>query len=86
MIGTPYWMAPEVIRESGHGRKADIWSMGCTFIEMLAGKPPFSEYENPITALFQIAANSKLPVNPKPQILCHTTINPKFALARTAVI
>jgi hypothetical protein len=60
--GTPFWMAPEVIRECGHGRKADVWSMGCTVIEMLSGKPPWSELDNPITALFQIASSNKLPV------------------------
>uniref|UniRef100_A0A6U2ALD6 Protein kinase domain-containing protein n=1 Tax=Hemiselmis andersenii TaxID=464988 RepID=A0A6U2ALD6_HEMAN len=65
MIGTPYWMAPEVIRESGHGRKADIWSVGCTCIEMLTGRPPWSEFDNPITALFQIASASRLPAMPE---------------------
>ena len=39
--GTPYWMSPEVIKETGHGVKSDIWSLSCTVYEMLTGNPPW---------------------------------------------
>jgi serine/threonine protein kinase len=37
LLGTPQFMAPEVIRQTGHGKKADIWSVGCTVLQMLSG-------------------------------------------------
>ena len=40
--GSPYWMAPEVILRSGHGKAADIWSVGCCVVEMLTSNPPWS--------------------------------------------
>lgn len=55
MVGTPYWMAPEVIKGQGAGRRSDIWSVGCTIVEMLTGIPPFRSFE-PIAALFKIAS------------------------------
>ena len=52
--GTPYWMAPEVIRQAGYGRQADIWSVGCTVIEMATGRPPWSEYKTQVSVMVSI--------------------------------
>eukprot|EP01083_Nonionella_stella_P047962 128454_1 len=62
--GTPYWMAPEVIKQTGHGRYADIWSLGCTVIEMLTGKPPWHQFKTQVSALFHIASTNKPPQLP----------------------
>ena len=41
MIGTPYWMAPELISQTGGGCASDIWSLGCTILELFTGQPPY---------------------------------------------
>lgn len=61
VTGTPYWMSPEVISGEGYGRKADVWSVACTVVEMLTEKPPWAEYEA-MAAIFKIATQ---PTKPK---------------------
>ncbi|KAH9685974.1 protein kinase domain-containing protein [Citrus sinensis] len=53
--GTPFWMAPEVVnlKNRGYGLTADIWSLGCTVLEMLTRQPPYSHLEG-MQALFRI--------------------------------
>lgn len=61
VVGTPYWMAPEVIELSGATTASDIWSLGCTVIELLDGKPPYHKLQ-PMHALFRIVNDDHPPL------------------------
>ncbi|PNY08634.1 ATP binding protein [Trifolium pratense] len=62
--GSPYWMAPEVIKNSdGCNLAVDIWSLGCTVLEMATAKPPWGQYEG-VAAMFKIGNSKELPTIP----------------------
>ncbi|KAF0915383.1 hypothetical protein E2562_035942 [Oryza meyeriana var. granulata] len=65
MKGTPHWMAPEVIVGSGHNFSADIWSVGCTVIEMATGKPPWSQQYQEVALLFHVGTTKSHPPIPE---------------------
>ena len=62
VAGTPNWMAPEVIEFKGASTKSDIWSLACTVIELLTGRPPYADVANSMsgTSFFPRAFHNSL--------------------------
>lgn len=70
--GTPYWMAPEVVqatlvKDVGYDLAVDIWSLGCTIIEMFTGKPPWSGLEGPAAMFKVLNKDPSVPDNLSPE-------------------
>ena len=65
--GSVPWMAPEVVKETGFGIRSDIWSFGCTILEMATGKLPWSQYsfDNQLTLMMKIALTEEAPEIPE---------------------
>ena len=64
--GSVFWMAPEVVKQTGHTRKADIWSVGCLVVEMLTGEHPWAQ-------LTQMQAIFKVRIHKSPHFRCAKT-------------
>eukprot|EP00927_Polykrikos_kofoidii_P023739 TRINITY_DN21765_c0_g1_i1.p1 TRINITY_DN21765_c0_g1~~TRINITY_DN21765_c0_g1_i1.p1 ORF type:complete len:842 (+),score=98.49 TRINITY_DN21765_c0_g1_i1:100-2625(+) len=63
--GSIPWMAPEVIQQTGYGRRSDVWSLGCVVIEMATAKHPWGQFDNPMAAMVKIGMSKEIPPTPK---------------------
>jgi mitogen-activated protein kinase kinase kinase len=75
--GSIFWMAPEVVRQTSHTHKADIWSLGCLIIEMMTATHPFPDCTQ-LQAIFKLGG-----AKPKPNIPAHAPEEAKEFLAKT---
>ncbi|RLN90000.1 hypothetical protein BBJ28_00027262, partial [Nothophytophthora sp. Chile5] len=63
--GSIPWMAPEVVKQTGHDYKADVWSIGATVIEMATAKNPWPDCRNGLAAIYAIAVTTTAPPLPE---------------------
>lgn len=77
VAGTPYWMAPEIITLSGCSTVSDIWSVGCTVIELLTGFPPYHDLSD-VTALFRIVTDECPPLPDDVSVECQNFLRACF--------
>ena len=59
--GSVLWMAPEIINGEKYGSRADIWSLGCTLIEMVTAQPPWGKFSSQLAAMMHIACCEQSP-------------------------
>ena len=71
LIGTPFFMAPEMLNcgdgpDDGYGRRADVWSLGITLLEMMnRGRVPWPDFPNVNTAILHISSENAHPIVPE---------------------
>jgi len=73
VVGSPYWMAPEVIEQNGSSTASDIWSVGCVVVELLEGQPPHGDLA-PMQAMWRIVQDEsmRVPEGASPVCISHT--------------
>jgi len=87
VVGTPYWMAPEIIQLSGASSASDIWSVGCTVIELLQARPPYHNLAA-MPALFAIVNDDHppLPEGISPVSCCRFPFGPRSLTRLTRIL